>query len=108
MSRAEKRERVTRLTVLLLPLLKWQCQPDPRGSSWDPTNTVQRDDLADHLADSPSLKARQGEAMASAYRKAAILAAGATGLARSSFPATCDWSFDPVMDSDFWTCRTAS
>jgi hypothetical protein len=102
MGRAEKRELVSRLTVLLLHLLKWQFQPDRRGSSWEATITVQRDDLADHLADNPSLRVGWAEAMASGYRKARIIAAGETGLDRATFPAACAWSFDQVMDPDFW------
>ena len=34
MGRSEKRELVSRLTVLLLHLLKWQHRPDFRGRSW--------------------------------------------------------------------------
>jgi hypothetical protein len=102
MGRAEKRELVSRLTVLLLHLLKWKFQPNPRGSSWEATIAVQRDDLTDHLADNPSLKASLGEAMVSAYRKAIIMAAGETGLDRSTFPAICAWSFEEVMDPNFW------
>lgn len=102
MGRAEKRELVSRLTVLLLHLLKWQFQPHLRGSSWEATITVQRDDLTDHLADNPSLKSRLGEAIASAHRKAVIMAAGETGLGRATFPVICAWSFEQVMDPDFW------
>ena len=76
MGKAEKRELVSRLTVLLLHLLKWQFQPDRRGSSWDATITVQRDDITDHLRDNPSLKAKIGAAITDAYRKAAILVTG--------------------------------
>ena len=102
MGKAEKRELVSRLTVLLLHLLKWQFQPGRRGSSWDATITVQRDDITDHLRDNPSLKAKIGAAITDAYRKAAILVTGETGLARSTFPADCPWSFDQIMSADFW------
>lgn len=102
MGRAEKRELVSRLTVLLLHLLKWQFQPNLRGSSREATIAVQRDDLADHLADNPSLMAQVEEAMANAHRKAVIMATGETGLDRSTFPAICAWSFQQVMDPEFW------
>ena len=55
MGKTDKRELVSRLTVLLLHLLKWHVQPDRRGPSWEANITVQRDDLADHLNDNPSL-----------------------------------------------------
>ncbi len=102
MGKTEKRELVSRLSVLLLHLLKWQCQPERRGASWEATITVQRDDLADHLRDNPSLKAKLDEAVTDAYRKAAILAAGETSLPKSTFPALCPWSFEQLMDMDFW------
>ncbi len=102
MGKMEKRELVSRLAVLLLHLLKWQLQPARRGASWEATITVQRDDLRDHLRDNPSLKAKLDEAIADAYRKASILAPSETGLARSTFPASCPWSFERIMDVDFW------
>lgn len=102
MGRAEKRELVNRLTVLLLHLLKWRFQPGLRSASWEATIRVQRDDLADHLADNPSLRAAVDEAMAGAWRKAVIRATGETGLARETFPAACPWGFDRVMAPEFW------
>ncbi|CAO3429765.1 DUF29 domain-containing protein [Azospirillum doebereinerae] len=102
MGRTEKRELISRLSVLLLHLLKWQFQPGRRGAGWEATITVQRDDLSDHLRDNPSLKAKLDEAIADAYRKAVILAVGETGQLKSSFPAACPWPFEQLMDMDFW------
>lgn len=102
MGRSEKRELVSRLRVLLLHLLKWHFQPGRRGSSWEAAITVQRDDLADHLRDNPSLKAGLDEPIAAAYRKAAILAVGETGLPRGTFPAQCPWTSAQIMDEGFW------
>jgi hypothetical protein len=107
MGKTEKRELVSRLTVLLLHLLKWQFQPPRRGSSWEATITVQRDDLADHLRDNPSLKAAISAAITDAYRKAAILATGETDLPRVTFPAECPWSFDQIMADGFWPIDAA-
>jgi len=102
MGRTEKRELVSRMTVLLAHLLKWQFQPDRRGSSWEATIAVQRDDLVDHLADNPSLKAVLPEAIASAYRKAVLTAHGETGLPTPAFAPQCPWSFDQIMAPNFW------
>ncbi|CAK0766895.1 DUF29 domain-containing protein [uncultured Gammaproteobacteria bacterium] len=102
MGRSEKRELVSRLTVLLLHLLKWQFQPDRRGASWEASIANTRDDLADHLADNPSLKAMLSEAIISAYRRARRDAAAETGLPNPSFPLTCPWSFAQLMDENFW------
>ena len=102
MGKAEKRELVSRLAVLLLHLLKWQHQPERRGSSWEGTIRVQRRDLADHLDDNPSLKSKLPEAVDRAYGNAALLAPGETGLSKATFSTVCPWSFEQIMDGDFW------
>ena len=102
MGKTEKRELVSRLAVLLLHLLKWQRQPDRRGSSWEATITVQRRDIASHLEDNPSLKSKLDDAILYAYKNAATLAVGETGLPNGIFPAACPWSFAQMMDEEFW------
>ena len=102
MGKTEKREPVSRLTVLLMHLLKWRFQPLLQGPSWRTTICNQRLDIADHLTDNPSLKAQIPEAMARAYRKALGGAGPETGLPATTFPATCPWSFDQIMDEGFW------
>ena len=102
MGKTEKRELVSRLSVLLLHLLKWQFQPDRRGASWKASIKVQRNRLADHLVDNPSLKAVLHHSIGRAYEDAVIEAEAETGLSGSTFPATCPWTFDQMMDPDFW------
>lgn len=102
MGRAEKRELVSRLSVLLLHLLKWEYQPARRGASWEVTIRNQRRALTDHLADNPSLKAKCAEAVARAYEDARGEAYAETALPEAIFPATCAWSFDQIMAPDFW------
>jgi uncharacterized Zn finger protein len=48
MGRTEKRELISRLSVLLLNLLKWRYQPERRSPSWEASIRVQRNRLADH------------------------------------------------------------
>ena len=79
MGRGEKRELISHLTVLLLHLLKWRFQPVRRGASWRVTIANTRDDIADHLADNPSLRARLDDAIALAYRRARRQASLETG-----------------------------
>ncbi|MBF0333316.1 MAG: DUF29 domain-containing protein [Alphaproteobacteria bacterium] len=102
MGRTEKRELVSRLTVLLSHLLEWRYQPSRRGASWYASITNTRRDLADHLDDNPSLKAMLGAAIAKAYGRAILEAAAETGLDRETFPATCPWGFERVMGETFW------
>jgi hypothetical protein len=102
MGKTEKRELVSRLTVLLLHLLKWQCQPAGRGNSWRLSIANARDEIADLLADNPSLKTVIDEVMASAYRYARRKAAIETDIGEEGFPGQCPWSFAQAMDAGFW------
>jgi hypothetical protein len=102
MGKSEKRELVSRLTILLLHLLKWRFQPGLRGNSWRYTIRVQRRDLARHLDDNPSLSAQLLAVMADAYTSAVLLAAGETGLPDATFPDLCPWAYQQVADPDFW------
>ena len=102
MGRAEKRELISRLTVVLMHLLMWRHQPDKRGASWEASIRVQRNRLIDHLGDNPSLKALLPQAMASAYRDGVLDAVAETGLAAATFPKSSPWSSDEALDGDFW------
>ncbi|MGA2045992.1 MAG: DUF29 domain-containing protein [Roseiarcus sp.] len=88
MGRTEKRELIGRLTVLLLHLLKWRLQPGKRTAGWEASVRVQRNRLADHLDDNPSLRPLLPAALAAAYRDAALEAVAETGLPGATFPAT--------------------
>jgi len=102
MGRTEKRELISRLSVLLLHLLKWRYQPEKRSPSWEASIRVQRNRLADHLDDNPSLRPLLPQALASAYRDAALEAVAETELAGSTFPDGCPWTVEQVMDRGFW------
>ena len=102
MGRSEKRELVNRLSQLLLHLLKWRYQPDFRGSSWRLTIEEQRDSIAGHLRDNPSLKSYLDTAMEDAYRWARRRAAHETGLPHETFPAACPFPFTVAADTEFW------
>jgi uncharacterized protein DUF29 len=102
MGKAEKRELVSRLTVLLLHLLKWRHQPSHRGKSWRLTIGNARNEITDHLEDNPSLKAILDSAMEQAYRSARLKAAIETEFDEDEFPTRCPWSFTDAMDEGFW------
>lgn len=102
LGRSEKRELVSRLTVLLMHLLKWQFQPELRGTSWRLTIQGQRLELTDHMGDNPSLKSQLIVAIESSYRRARIEAAKETGLGLSEFPPSCPWAYDDIRNDDFW------
>jgi hypothetical protein len=102
MGRAEKRELVNRLTILLLHLLKWHFQPGFRSPSWSSSIREQRIRLRSHLKDNPSLKSKADEAFAEAYELAVIGAARETGLPESDFPKSAPYRFAQVVDEGFW------
>jgi hypothetical protein len=54
LGRSDKRELRSRLTVLLMHLLKWHYQPEQQSNSWRATLTEQRIRILDLLAESPS------------------------------------------------------
>lgn len=102
MGRSERRALMSRLAVLLAHLLKWQYQPTLRSNSWQYTIKEQRLAVADLLEDNPSLKAQLEEIRERAYQSARLIAARETGLGEETFPVSCPFSFDQVMDEDFW------
>lgn len=100
-ARSEKRELASRFAVLLCHLLKWQFQPARRGQSWQRTIRDQREEIADVLAQMPSLKPllEDEKWLAHAFNNAVRLAAEQTGL--EEFPATCPWTIKQILDPDF-------
>jgi hypothetical protein len=100
--KAEKRELVSRLCVLLTHLLKWKLQPALRGRSWRLAIKEQRKEVRNHLADNPSLKSLADEAMTLAYDLATVKAAQETAIDEDGFPSDCPWSFRQATDDDFW------
>lgn len=99
--KAEKRELASRMSILLMHLMKWQAQPDRRGSSWLRTIAVQRREIAKHLAKMPSLKLllSDPEWLETVWGDALVHAMRETGL--DDFPQDCPWPFDDVL-ADGW------
>ena len=102
MGKSEKCELVSRLTALLLHMLKWQHQPVFHSTSWRLTIEEQRNRLEEHLAENPSLKSALDEVTARAYRSALLSAARESGLDRSAFLVTCPWSPEQIVDPNFY------
>src|SRR5271167_4337655 len=89
MGKTEKRELVSRLTVLLLHLLKWRFQPKGRGKSWRLSIANARDEIADLVADNPSLRSLLDAVTGQAYRYARRRAAIETNLGEEHFLGQC-------------------
>jgi len=102
MGRSEKRNLVSRLSVLLAHLIKWRYQPEKRGKSWRLTIAHQRIAINKLLKESPGLKSMLGEKTAEAWQDAVREAEIETGISRKKFPKECPWTFEEFMDEGFW------
>ena len=100
--KSEKRELASRMTVLLVHLLKWQYQPERRGASWEVTIREQRRALAAHLAQTPSLRNALSDELwlCKTWADARAQAAQETGL--DVFPETCPWTMWQALDASFF------
>jgi DNA-binding transcriptional regulator YdaS (Cro superfamily) len=101
LARSEKREIENRLSVLLVHLLKWAHQPAQRSGGWRSTIIEQRARLLKRLQESPSLRGYPGEALDEEYTIAREKAAAETGLRAATFPKSCPYTIDQVLDPDF-------
>jgi hypothetical protein len=92
------------LKNLVMHLLKWHYQPSGRqtGYSWRSSIDNARDDIATLIEDSPSLRREVPGLLARRYPAARRLARDETGLPLSTFPETCPWTVEQILDDDFW------
>ena len=86
MGKRDRRELRSRMTVLIMHLMKWAVQPKLRNkSTWKATIMEQRDQINDLLADSPSLRVHLIQELPHLYSRAASRAADETGLSLPLF-----------------------
>jgi len=100
--RNEKRAAASNLQVLLLHLLKWQYQPQRRTASWSNTIDTHREQLADALEESPSLRNVLAQQLEREYGRARRKATRETGLPEIAFPQQCPYDLASVLDFDWW------
>lgn len=102
MGKSQRQAVESRLEVLLAHLLKWRFQPEQRSGSWKATIKLQRSKIARVLRENPSLRNVPAEELADAYGNAVIQAAGETGLPEESFPPSCPFSPEQILDAGFF------
>ena len=102
MGRSEKRELISRLSVLIAHLLKWKYQAPKRSRSWENTIIAQRMDIDELLEDSPSLQHGIQEKIDRSYEKAKLKAEDETGIDKKNFPDTCPFSPEEIFGRDFF------
>ena len=99
---SEKHQLINRLSLVISHLLKWQYQPNIRGHSWVYTIREQRDQARFHIEDNPSLKSRLDEILTRAYKVGVSKAAKDTSLDKNDFPSECPYTFDQIMNDEFY------
>jgi hypothetical protein len=102
MGKNNQRELTSRLKILLGHLLKWQYQADYRGRSWRGSIIEQRSEIKDLLEENPSLKPILSQTICLAYPKAVNLASEETGLSKNTFPQTCPYSQEQILQNGFY------
>jgi Domain of unknown function DUF29 len=102
MGRADKRELVSRLAVLLAHLLKWKFQPSLQGKSWKVTIKEQRREVTDLLSESPSLKHELDDRFSHAYQRALDIIEKETELNLDTLPKICPFSLMEALDESFF------
>jgi hypothetical protein len=102
MGRSEKRELESRLTILLLHLLKWKYQEVRRGRRWQLSIDEQRLQFCKTLNENPGLKPTLDEIIKDAYKLAVIKAARETKISKSIFPECCPWTLAQFIDDGFY------
>jgi hypothetical protein len=101
LARSEYRELRSSLARILQHMLKWDHQPERRSRSWAGSIGVHRVRVEQCLEDNPGLKARTEEALAQAYKLGVASAVKETRLQRSTFPDTCPYDWQQVMERPF-------
>ena len=105
LGRKEVSELRSRFKVLAQHLLKAIYQPAKAGRSWATTVLNQRIEIARHIQDNPSLKAKADVLFAEAYADARKLAAAETRIDLDVFPAQPPFTRGQATDQS-WRPRT--
>jgi hypothetical protein len=93
----------SRLTQLLLHLLKLRYQPEYPGlRGWQASVLGQRIEIERLLKKAPSLRPEVGRVLDEAYADAVALASAETALPLTSFPSKCPWNAEEALDRNFF------
>ncbi|HAT33599.1 MAG TPA: DUF29 domain-containing protein [Janthinobacterium sp.] len=102
--KSEQRELASRLSVLLMHLLKWRLQPGRRRANWRRTLDERRKSIARQLARTPSLGGLPGDPDwdEGIWSDALVGAIHADEPALEDLPASCPWTMDHILSRDFY------
>ena len=104
LGRSERKEVRSYLEGLILHLLTWRYQSAYRQAShsWRDSIEENRARIPDCLDDSPSLRPQLPDLLRQCYPHARRGAARETRLPLATFPETCPWTVDQLLDATFW------
>ncbi|HCV13759.1 MAG TPA: DUF29 domain-containing protein [Candidatus Accumulibacter sp.] len=102
--KSEQRELAARMAVLLAHLLKWQHQPERRGTSRELTIGNQRQRIRRRLEKTPSLCGclKDPDWWADAWGDACDLASAETGIGMDRFARSCPWALATEVLNESW------
>ncbi len=101
LGRSDKRAIRSRLTVLMMHLLKWTYQPAERSRSWMATIRDQQRAILDLIDESPSLRSYPAEVYERDYPRAREKAAEETTVFLHLIPETCPYTIEQILDVNF-------
>ena len=99
MAKRERREVLSRLTILLVHLLKWEYRLDRRSKSWEATIRIQRRELQQLLERAVS-RAHADSELERAYEWAVEDAMSETDLGREVFPEVCPFALASALGEE--------
>lgn len=91
----------SQLTRLLMHLLKWQFQSEKKSGSWLFTIKDARTQISRLIRKHPILDSHLGQVFLECYFDAREDASNETGLPIDTFPKTCPYRLDSVLDAEF-------
>jgi hypothetical protein len=102
LGRSEYCALISAIDQLTLPLLKWQYQPERRSPSWRHVIDKPRIQIECILANSLGLKSCIPEALTKGYKYGRKGAIKETFLSEMQFPQLCPYSWDVLVDENFY------
>ncbi len=102
MGKSQQRELGSRLRVLITHLLKLLVEPGSRVQGWKATVRVQRSELRRLLRQAPSLASEIPAEVGEVYSDAVARAAAGIRRPDSSFPESCPFTPDQILDVEFF------
>jgi hypothetical protein len=101
MGSSQKNSLQSYLFNVLMHLLKWQYQPQRRGTSWELSIDNGRSAIERLLENNPSLVRQLPTFITAEHPRARKRAAKETGLPLTTFPEQCPFTIDQIT-GDYW------